>query len=56
MLSGLPGFPGRGSMWDSGDDVWGCNLGPGPRRFYLDGDDMQAGWNEVYPDTAGGLM
>lgn len=42
MLSGRRKPPERRSRWAVGDDVRGCNLQPGPDKFYLDGDDMQA--------------
>lgn len=59
MLSGRASRPERSSLARNGGggDVWGGGLGPGPRRCYLDGGDMQAGVGvgvrEMRPGTGG---
>jgi hypothetical protein len=55
MLSGLGSFPGRGSMWDSGGAMRGCDLRPGPESCYLDGDNIQATAGEYVWKSLGGI-
>ena len=48
ILSGMGNPPERRSKKDIGGDERGCNLQPGPDKFYLDGGDMQANRRGVY--------
>ena len=52
MLSGMKP-PERRSKWDVGDELRGCNLQPGPDKFYLDGDDMHATTSQKYCRVSG---